>query len=149
MTMLIIRPEQLEVFRPVAEAAFERRVIEYLRENHADEVVVLPAGEREKKEIEVKGLDDETLNKLVRTGIDRARSYGMTWESSITAFVVLMFIVAPNFDEHPLIRRALRDGKVEPNLRVEEIWDRTTNENWEVARYSYDASGWGINLEKG
>jgi hypothetical protein len=141
--MLRIRPEQVEVFQPAAEDAFERRVVEYLRENHADEIVVLPAGEHE-----VKDLDDETLLKMVRAGIARARSYDMTWESSITAFVVLMFIVAPNFDSHPLINRALRDDKVDPNSRVEEIWDHTTEANWDAARDSYDAGGWSPGPEE-
>jgi hypothetical protein len=140
--MLTIRPEQLEVFQPIAEAAFERRVTTYLRENHDDTIVVLPTGEHE-----VKDLDDETLLKMVCTGIARSRSYGMTWESSITAFVVLMFTIAPNFDAHPLINRALRDDKVEPNARVEEMWDRTTEENWQTAKDSYDAGAWNLGRE--
>ncbi|MET0649847.1 MAG: hypothetical protein ABW208_24825 [Pyrinomonadaceae bacterium] len=135
--MLTIRPEQLEAFSPLAEAAFARRVVEYLRENHADEPVTLAAGE-----LPVKDVDDATLFRLVRGGIERAGSYGMTWESTITAFVVIMFTVAPNFDEHPLIRRALTDARFEPNERLDAIWDSTTNENWEAARASYDPGAW-------
>jgi hypothetical protein len=146
--MLTIRPEQLEAFDPVAEANFERRVAEYMRENHADVAVKLPSGEGESKAVEVKALDDETLLRLARTGIARARSYGMTWESSITAFVVLTFVAAPNFDDHPLIRRVLEDAGVEPDQRIEQLWDQTTEENWEIAASNYDASRWGLTPEE-
>lgn len=135
--MLTIRHEQIEAFREVAEAAFERRVAAYVREEHGEEPVALASGERALRE-----LDEEALLRLVRRGIARARSHGMTWESTVTAFVVLMFTVAPNFDSHPLIRRALRDPSVEPDLRLEEIWDKVTAENWEAARASYDAAAW-------
>jgi hypothetical protein len=135
--MLTIRQEQLDEFEGVAEAAFERRVAAYVRGQHGDEVVTLASGAGE-----LKGLDEETLLRLVRGGIARARSYGMTWESSVTAFVVLMFTVAPNFDSHPLVRRALRGGGVEPDLRIEEMWDKVSAENWEAARDSYDPAAW-------
>lgn len=142
--MLKIRPAQIKAFTPAAEAAFERRVAVYLREEHAEEVVTLPAGGDEVAELVVRDLDDETLLKMVRAGIARARSYGMTWESTITAFVVLMFAVAPNFDSHPLIRRVLEDTEVKPELRIEQLWEQTTEENWEVAAQGYDAREWGL-----
>lgn len=142
--MLTIRPAQIEAFRPVAEAAFERRVAEYLRAEHGDEVVMLPVGEDEVSEREVKDLDDATFLKMARTGIARARSHGMTWESSITAFVAIMLTVAPNFDSHPLIRRVLADGGVEPDLRIEHLWGQTSEANWDVAVAMYDAGVWGV-----
>jgi hypothetical protein len=137
--MLKIRPEQLKVFQPVAEAAFEQRVVEYLRENHDDEVVILPAGE-----YQVKDLDDGTLLKMVRTGIARARSYGMTWESNLTTFAIVMVVVAPNFDDHPLIRRVLNDDRIEPDQRIEQLWRLTEEENWKTAEDSYEARAWNL-----
>ena len=105
--MLKIRREQFEVFQPVAEAAFVRRVVEHLRDNHADAVVQLP-----NEVILVKQIADERLRRLAKDAIARARGYGMDWESTVTAFVVLMFVAAPNFDEHPLIQRVLKDERV-------------------------------------
>jgi hypothetical protein len=142
--MLSIRPEQIEVFQDVAEAAFERRIADYLREEHADEVVTLPARQDEVREVEVKSLDDETLLAMVRAGIARARSHGMTWESSITAFVVLMFVVSPNFDSHRLIRRLLNDEETEPDARMDSLLELTTEENWEMAGRQYDAGAWNV-----
>lgn len=141
--MLVLRPEQVEAFENVAEAAFEQRVVEYLRENHPDEVVRLPS-----KETCVAELTDEELRRMVRHGIKRARGYGQTWESSITSFIVLMFTIAPNFDEHPLIRRVLKDKEIAADLRLEEIWDYTTEENWEAAHRNYSPDGWNLGSEE-
>src|SRR5262245_14830183 len=111
--MLKIRPEQMEVFQPVAERAFVRRVVEHLRETYADIVVQFP-----NEVILIKQISDERLYRLVKQGITWAREYGMDWESSVTAFVVLLFVAAPNFDQHPLIQRVLKDERVEANSRM-------------------------------
>lgn len=135
--MLSIRAEQMRAFKTAAETAFLRGLVRHLRENHAEEEVVTPAGE-----FRVEELDDETLLRMAGAGVERARRYGMSWESSLTAFVVLMFVVAPNFDEHPLIRRVLGDEQVAPDLRLDGLWEQTTEENWEAAENNYDPGAW-------
>jgi hypothetical protein len=141
--MLIIRAEQFEVFQPVAEAAFVRRVVEHLREHHPDVVVQLP-----NEVILIKQTSDDRLYKMVRNAVNLARDYGIDWESTVTAFVVLMFVAAPNFDKHPLIQRVLRDERVDANSRVDQLWERTTDENWEAVRKNYDVTAWGLGPEK-
>ncbi len=135
--MLKIRREQFEVFQPVAEAAFVRRVAEHLRAGHGDVVVQFP-----NEVILVKQIADERLLRVAHDAIARARNYGLNWESAVTAFVVLMFVAAPNFDEHPLIQRILKDERVEANSRIDQLWERTTDENWEAVRKNYDPSRW-------
>jgi hypothetical protein len=142
--MLKIRPEQFAVFQPVAEHAFIRRVVEHLRENHPDVVVQFASGV-----MLIKQIGDEKLHALVKRGIARARALGMDWESGITAFVVLLFIAAPNFDQHPLIQRVLKDERVAANIRVEQLWERISEENWEAVRKNYDARGWDMEAEEG
>jgi hypothetical protein len=144
-----IRPAQLQAFAPAAEADFERRVAEYLRGGHAEVSVTLPAAGADAQWVAVKDLDDETLVKMVRGGLARARSYGMTWESSLTSFVVLMFLVAPNFDEHPLIKRFLTDEGVEPDARVDELVAGASEGNWVAAKKGYDPGAWGPELGGG
>lgn len=141
---MIIRPEQFEVFQPVAEAAFVRRVAEHLRQHHSEAVVQLPG-----EVILVKQIADDRLHKIVRNAIALARDYGIDWESTVTAFVVLMFVAAPNFDKHPLIQRVLRDERVAANSRVDQLWERTSEENWEAVRKNYDVSAWGLDSEGG
>ena len=142
--MLIIRPEQFEIFQPVAEAAFVRRVVEHLREEHADAVIQFP-----NEVVLVKQISDERLYTIVRIGIKRARDYGMDWESSVIAFVVLMFVAAPSFDRHPLIQRVLKDERAEVNSRIDQLWERTSEENWEAVRKNYDPAAWESDSERG
>lgn len=142
--MLRIRSAQLEAFAPTAEAAFERDVLAHLRAEHADAEVRLPSGA-----VALSEIPDEQLLALVRGLTARARAYGMTWASSITSFVVLGFVVAPNFDDHPLIRRALADPEVAPNERLEAIWEQTTEENWQAAADAYDPARWETPTEQG
>jgi hypothetical protein len=136
--MLTISPEQFEVFQPVAEAAFVRRVVEHLRADHANVVLRLP------NEVALlKQTSDERLREMVKNAVARARGYGLDWEASVTAFVVLMFVAAPNFDEHPLIHRVLKDGRVDANSRVDQLWERTSEENWDAVAKNYDPTAWG------
>ncbi len=140
--MLTIRPEQMEAFKATAEAAFVRRVASYLRAKHGEVIVELPSAT-----LAVKQISDERLCEIVRKGVERAREYGMTWESTLTAFVVLMFVTAPNFDDHPLIQRAMKDESIPPDSRIDQLWERTTDQNWEAVERSYDPQAWGISEE--
>ena len=137
--MIKIRPEQSEAFQPVAEAAFVAEVVDYLRKTRPQEVVRLPGGQTTIAEI-----PDEILSSMVRDGIARARKYGITWRSTLTGFVALMFISAPNFDDHPLLKRALLDNETDPNSRLDKLIQDSTEQNWEAVRQAYDASAWGV-----
>lgn len=136
---LKIRPEQLEAFQPVADAAFVRRLVSHLRSNHEDSEVTIPSGR-----LKVAQVSDDVLRRMVESGIARARTYGMTWESSIASFVVLMFLTAPNFDKHPLIERGLRDEQVDANGRIENLWHRVSGQNWQAVESYYDVDAWAV-----
>src|SRR5882762_6741284 len=135
--MLTIRNDQIQSFDNVADEMFVDRVSQYLREHHADTAIQLPEAAST-----VQDLNDETLHDLVCHGITRAREYGISYESTLAAFVVLQFETAPNFDDHPLLHRVLKDDRVEPNLRIDRLLERATPENWEAVKARYDAAAW-------
>lgn len=137
--MLIIRPEQMDAFRDVAEQALVSEMVGYLREKHAGAIVRLSDGV-----YTVKQMADETLREMVINGLARARANGMTWKSSLQAFVVTMVVAAPNFDEHPIIQRILKDEKIAADQRLDALWERTTEQNWEAVERNYDVSAWGL-----
>jgi hypothetical protein len=139
--MLTIRPEQMKVFKPVAEVSFVNRVVRYLRKNHADVFVKLPSS---KSKFLLKDIPEETVREMVKQGIARARAHGMAGEAAIVGFVVLMFLFAPNFDEHPLIQRVLTDKATAPDSRIEMLRDKTTNENWVAVRQKYNPKAWRL-----
>src|SRR5262245_7395289 len=137
--MLKIRPEQYEAFQPVAENAFVAEVVDHLRNTRPDEVVRLLGGQTT-----VAGLPDDILSDMVRGGIARARAYGITWRSTLLAFVTTMFVSAPNFDDHPLLKRVLLDNDTDPNGRLDKLMQNSTEGNWEAVRRAYDATAWGL-----
>ena len=136
---LKIRPEQIEAFQPVADAGFVRRLAEYLRSAHSEVIVKIPSGS-----IAVSQIPRVVLSRMVQTGITRARRYDFTSESSLAAFVAIMFVAAPNFDAHPLIQVVLQDPDVTPARRLDNLWGRISPQNWRAVESYYDPSAWGI-----
>jgi hypothetical protein len=135
--MLTIRADQIQAFDAVAETMFVDRVSRYLQEHHADTAIRLREGEST-----VRDLADEMLREFVRNGVVRARAYELSHESALAAFVVLQFESAPNFDDHPLLHRALTDDRGDPNLRIDRLMDQASPENWEAVKERYDANAW-------
>lgn len=137
--MLKIRAEQMKAFQDTADAAFIKKLATHLREKHGDTGVQLPSGT-----FLVFELPAETLEAMVRTGIARAREHGYASEADLAGFVVLMFETAPNFDDHPLLRRGLRDERVKLEERLQALLQNATEANWGVVKEAYDASAWKV-----
>ena len=135
---LTIRAEQKAVVEAVAEENFVSRLAAHLRGEYSNAAVTLPVGEK----FTVAELAPETLHELVRVGIARARGYGMTYESAISAFTAVMFEIAPNFDTHRLCQVLFNDEEVEPNRRIDEVLNVLTEKNWESIRAEYDPNAW-------
>lgn len=127
----------MQAFQGVADDALVRRLSEFIRGTLHDLPVRLHDGP-----VPVRRTTDETLRRLVGTGMGRARGYGMTSERSLTTFVFMMFTVAPNFDAHPLIRRVLEDASVTPDARFEKLWETVTPANLGAAKELYDPRAW-------
>lgn len=135
---LSIRPEQMSVVEAVAQENFVSRIAAHLLADYSKTVVILPDESRSA----VEDLPEETLHSLVRTGIARARGHGLGLESSIAAFVAVMFEVAPNFDTHRLCEVLLADEEVEPDRRLDELLKVLTEKNWKSVKESYDPQAW-------
>jgi hypothetical protein len=131
------------VIESVAQENFVRRIVAHLLAEYPKALVTLPTDE----EFTVDELPEERLYDLVRTGIARARRYGMTFESSIAAFTAVMFEIAPNFDLHRLCQVLLNDEQIEPNARLDELLNVLTEKNWESIRADYDPQAWTLEEE--
>jgi len=119
--MLTIGKQQTQVLKKSVERAYARDVARYIRAEHPEAV---------------HEISDAELLRRVSLGIARAESHGLTWDSSITAFVAIMFEVAPTFDEQPAIARVLKDESLSPDQRIDALWERTTDEDWDEAERS-------------
>lgn len=113
---MVIRPEQRVAMQEALERDFVVRLMQHLRQHHADAVT---------------GLDDNRLKERVEYGITQARSYGLAWQSSIASFVGLMFEFGPGFNQHPAAQAVLRDASIPAEFRVRELTERLPEQTWE------------------
>jgi hypothetical protein len=85
-------------------------------------------------------LRDAEILRRVRLGIERARTHDLTSDGAITAFVTLMFLIAPNFDQHLRIRKALDHPAADPDKRMQQIFQQTAEDDWDEA--AQNACSW-------
>ena len=84
--MLVIRQEQMQVFRKYMLEGFERRMLDYLAGRFPE--VCPPENEK-------------AVRESVRKGIERAKTYGITIEYDVARYVELMFLFSEDFDTSP------------------------------------------------
>ena len=125
--MLIIREEQIQHFI----AADEEQLVEVIRE------AIRPINPER-----VADYDDEKLGKMIRTGIERAKSHDLTRSEDIAAFVALMFEIAPKFDEQEEIKAILNDTMFPPDERLYQLFERVSDGAWEEAEKLYEDTFW-------
>ncbi|HEX5748539.1 MAG TPA: hypothetical protein VFZ09_20030 [Archangium sp.] len=90
----------------------------------------------------VLGLPFDSLRDMVAAGLDRARGHGLRTPENLTAFVSIMFEIAPNFDEHPAIARVLGDSSIPIDERMDALFTKLPPSAWEQAERSYDPAAW-------
>ena len=137
--MFKVKAEQIRLFQPDAEAAFVRRAMDYLRENHAEVEVRLAA-----RKTTVRELTDDALREMVRGGIRRGRGWRIEWKSTLLSFVVLLFVGAPNFDEHPKVSSFFVGAETVDDAALESLLDEMTDEDWSAVEKNYDPAAWNL-----
>ncbi|AKT38367.1 hypothetical protein [Chondromyces crocatus] len=120
--------QQADVLRETRARQRDVRLAEHLRTHHEDLVA---------------SLDGAELLRRVQIGVRRAAAHGITWDSTLAAYLVLMLRVAPNFDEHPIASEVLRADAIEPNLRVDALIASTDDEHWEEIAAQRSDHIWG------
>jgi hypothetical protein len=86
----------------------------------------------------VAALRDKEIERRARLGIHRARTAGFSQPEEITAFVTLMFLVAPDFDAHPKIAASLKS--LSGPKRLQNLFQQTSEEDW--AEAAEQTAGW-------
>jgi hypothetical protein len=74
-------------------------------------------------------LGDPPLEALIRSGIEKAKSYAVTVDRAVALFPVLMFAMGHGFDADPLfpwVSKTLGDAGSDPNKRVERLYGKAT-----------------------
>lgn len=87
--------------------------------------------------------DDKMLRKMVKNGIERAKSHDFSNAEDLEAFVLTMFAVAPNFDEQSQIKAVLDDERIAPDERIGRAKSPlVADAAWEAAKNNYDENAW-------
>lgn len=107
------------MFNRRAEEAFVERLCQHLRARHAEVTAAF---------------GDAALRARAIEGIGRARSHGLTYQSTITFFVALTFELTLDFDCHPAVQAALTEGEESPDERATKLPERVPDEVWRALR---------------
>jgi hypothetical protein len=124
---LKIRAEQMAVLQAQVEADFESKIISLLITSH---------------QAAIGACTPDELHQRVCTALAKGRAHGFTWQSALAGFVVMMFELGPNFDQHPSFARALAIRLADENERIQTIYANVTDEDWQDARSFADPKAW-------
>lgn len=84
--MLIIRKEQMETFDKFVLPAFEEEMIAHLKQFAPDHAETI---------------GDKNVRLLIRSGIESAKQYGLTYRNPVRFYIELMFMFGSDFDTDP------------------------------------------------
>jgi hypothetical protein len=114
--MLILRKEHLTAFEAHVVNLFAARALAHVK-------AVWPA--------ECGELGEPAVVDLVQSGIKRAAALGLVSEYDVVRFIDLSFILAKDFETHPLAgwtRAILSDRKLAPVARLDRLYQRMEEE---------------------
>ena len=110
--MLIIRKEQMDIFKSAAFKRFEDDMIEHIKEFFPNHFRI--AGE-------------PTIRKVVQYGIERSNTYGFVTERNMCLYITVMTILGSNFDKDfffPWAPEILKEeNKLNPSDRADKLAD--------------------------
>jgi hypothetical protein len=114
--MFKLRKEHLAAFEAHVVNLFLSRVSAHLKAVWPDECAEL---------------GDPALTELVRNGIQRGATLGLTFEHDLVRYVDLYFILANNFEANPLAawtRPILADRLLAPRMKLDRLYQRMDEE---------------------
>lgn len=91
------------------------------------------AGLREEIPSAVAALTDEELERRVRFGIRKILRHGAESRASLRKFLLYMFIVAPDFDEHPWINAMIHDPDHSVDHNIQALASVCNEDHWNEA----------------
>jgi hypothetical protein len=120
--MLVIRPEQLAVFRNAASHAFEGEMVGHLAEFSPPLFEAVGEG---------------PLRKAIRLGMERATNYGFTYRGPVRLYLELMLLLGSHFDtdpQYPWAAEILTDRNSVPQMdRAARLYERAMDYREKVA----------------
>jgi hypothetical protein len=125
--MLVIKKAQIEKFIAEDDTQLVRVLRDIVREAYSEGVAEY---------------SDDTIDGMVKIGIERARSRGFEHTPDIAAFVAIMFEISPDFDQQEHIDAFLKDESMPKEMRMEQMLGRIPDQSWAEAEQLYDPKRW-------
>lgn len=125
--MLVIRQEQIQRFIAADEGQLVLVVSKALRAIDPERI---------------KDYEDAKLAEMIKIGIACARSHQLERAEDITAYIALMFEIAPRFDEQKEIKQILSEPTFPPGERFYQLFERVSDEAWCEAQNLYEKEFW-------
>lgn len=119
--MLLVTRQQRQ---DIGEPAFVQRVVTHFQRYHMEAVYEWP---------------EDLLRKRIEHCIARGRTWGLSWEYSLTVFAAHMIRIHPEFDQQPDIRRELGNAAHgAPDERIDALPGHVPNRAWDEAQKRSD-----------
>lgn len=87
-------------------------------------------------------IDQASVREMTANALIRGRKAGLTDPEDLCAFAALSWSIAPDFDEHPQIRRALQEVGGRPGPVMDDVLAGVSEAAWEEAAARYDETAW-------
>ena len=122
-----LKKKQIEHFIAEDDTQLVRVIAEIIREAFFDDI---------------QDYSDETVTKMAKLGIKKAKAYGFERAEHIASFVAVMFEISPNFDGNDQIQYILTDENILHDQKFEYMFGRIPEEQWAEMETTYDARTW-------
>jgi hypothetical protein len=124
--MLKIRAQQIESLQGGVNRDFARRISPGIRDGFPDET---------------SEFGDQELLEYIEGTIARAQGYGLATDNELVTFVQLTLTVAEDFDTKGVFKKTFTDESIDNDRRLDEMFRRTTDDDWLEASGYTDDSG--------
>lgn len=119
---MLVRRQQIDSLNQAELRKFEDRAYQSLQRHWPDDVAA--RGEPAARE-------------SIRTGIERAKTYGIETERDVLSYINLMYLYGDGFDQDPRVPwagRILRDPKLAPGAKIDRLVEETGKKREEASR---------------
>jgi len=125
---MTIRGGQIDRFKKNAEEQFAPEIAEHLEKEHPQAIA---------------GMDREVVLSRVSRELRRGQGYGFERKLDLLTFVVLAFVIGPQFDVQPTVAGVLNDPGIPPERKFDFLFANTPREEWDLmATHSGGSAPW-------
>lgn len=103
MIEMIIRRKQMDEIMSAQQAEFDRKLCSYFRADHPEATA---------------HYTDDQLLSIISAARERSASYAIETGEGIKKFILMAVLISPTFDEHPDVKRYLKEPDLDPDYKI-------------------------------